>query len=339
MSLGIEEAAAAAGLRPHALFALDNNAAACRVYKSNFQPTHLENCEIQDVFEQLGDRVSATEKKLKRALGRLDLIAGGPPCQGHSDLNNFSRRNDPKNALYQYMARAAQVLEPTFLVVENVQGVPHDRSGNFERTVVALDKLGYSLTEFLVNATDLGVPQRRRRHVLIASRRGAVDLDRALDKYRTPLRTVRWAIADLVKKPKAGIIDQPSLPSPDNQRRIKYLFDHNLFDLPNRCRPPCHRDKEQSYNSVYGRIKWDQPSQTVTSGFYSMCMGRYVHPSQRRTLTAHEAARLQFMPDFFDFTPAGNRTALAKMIGNAVPPKLAYVITGALMDRLDLARP
>ena len=76
--------------------------------------------------------------------------------------------------------------------------------------------------------------------------------------------------------------------------------------------------------SVYGRLSWDKPAQTVTRGFYSMCMGRYVHPSQRRTLTAREAARLQFFPDFFDFSGANTRTAIATLIGNAVPPKLIY---------------
>lgn len=78
--------------------------------------------------------------------------------------------------------------------------------------------------------------------------------------------------------------------------------------------------------SIYGRLHWDRPAPTITRGFYCMCMGRYVHPSQRRTLTAHEAARLQFFPDWFDFSPAGSRTKLAIMIGNAVPPKIGFAL-------------
>jgi DNA (cytosine-5)-methyltransferase 1 len=83
-------------------------------------------------------------------------------------------------------------------------------------------------------------------------------------------------------------------------------------------------------------LRWDEPAQTITSGFYSMCMGRYVHPSRQRTLTAHEAARLQFIPDSFSFEAAGTRSALAEMIGNAVPPKLSYVLVRALLDQSAL---
>jgi DNA (cytosine-5)-methyltransferase 1 len=111
------------------------------------------------------------------------------------------------------------------------------------------------------------------------------------------------------------------VPQSQTEKRINFLFDNQLYELPNEQRPPCHRDKAHSYDTVYGRLRWDRPAQTITSGFYCMCMGRYVHPEQRRTLTGHEAARLQFFPDFFDFSPAKSRTKLAEIIGNAVPPK------------------
>lgn len=95
------------------------------------------------------------------------------------------------------------------------------------------------------------------------------------------------------------LMDMPSKPSKDNLKRIDYLFENNIYDLPNEQRPPCHQKGNHTYKSIYGRLHWDEPSQTITSGFYSMCMGRYVHPQLPRTLTAHEAARLQFFPDYF----------------------------------------
>jgi DNA (cytosine-5)-methyltransferase 1 len=105
---------------------------------------------------------------------------------------------------------------------------------------------------------------------------------------------------------------------------MRYLVDKKVFELPNRLRPICHQNGQHSYASVYGRLLWNQPAQTITSGYGSMGQGRYVHPLGRRTLTPHEAARLQLFPDWYDFGP-GPRTKWATAIGNAVPFKLSYI--------------
>src|SRR5204862_6860500 len=103
------------------------------------------------------------------------------------------------------------------------------------------------------------------------------------------------------------------------------------YDLPDAQRPDCHRLKEHAYKAVYGRMRWDQPAPTITRGFGSSGQGRFVHPIRRGTLTPHEAARVQFFPDFFEFGDLGRR-ALQELIGNAVPSKLASVVV------LDLPR-
>ena len=115
---------------------------------------------------------------------------------------------------------------------------------------------------------------------------------------------------------------QPSRPTAENAKRIQYLFDNDIHDLPNSLRPSCHRDKQHAYISMYGRMHWDKPAQTLTSGFGSMGQGRFVHPTRPRLITPHEAARLQGFPDFFDFTVVDSVTALREMIANAVPPPL-----------------
>jgi DNA (cytosine-5)-methyltransferase 1 len=107
---------------------------------------------------------------------------------------------------------------------------------------------------------------------------------------------------------------------------MSYIFEKNEYNLPDHLRPDCHRLKSHSYKSVFGRMHWDQPAQTITSGFTSMGQGRFVHPKEQRTLTPHEAARLQFIPDFLRFDDGIGRTTLAEMIGNALPAKLTYVI-------------
>src|SRR5262249_21330940 len=134
-------------------------------------------------------------------------------------------------------------------------------------------------------------------------------------------RTVRWAIGDLKTIP--GVtFDTASRPSEQNLARMNVLFERRLFDLPNRYRPRCHRHGRHSYLSMYGRLRWSSPGQTITTGFGSMGQGRYVHPQQRRTLTPHEAARLQTFPDWFDFGTHTGRGVMATAVGNAVPPLL-----------------
>src|SRR5437879_10741557 len=128
--------------------------------------------------------------------------------------------------------------------------------------------------------------------------------------------------------------DSPSRANAENTRRIGLLFDRKLYDLPNAFRPKCHSEKEHSYVSMYGRLRWGLPAQTITTGFGSMGQGRYVHPQRRRTLTPHEAARLQTFPDWFDFGQDTPRGVLAKAIGNAVPPLLMVKLGQHLVSSL-----
>jgi len=229
------------------------------------------------------------------------------------------------------MARAAYVLQPEHIIIENVLGARHDKSGVVHKTIIALQELGYRVEMSPVDLTVIGVPQTRRRLIIVASKSASANITNMVEKFTTPPRSLEWAIKDLEDCNSPSLEETPSKPSKDNMARINYLFENNLDDLPNHMRPPCHAHGNHSYKSIYGRLKWSEPSQTITSGFYSMCMGRYVHPSRRRTLTAREAARLQFFPDYFKFSAAGTRTAIAKIIGNAVPPKLSYIFAYSLL--------
>ena len=327
LTLGAEEAAASLGIQLEPVFAADMDGDAANCFEANFPTALVERRDLTEIFdiEVEGARLNSAEANLRRRLGGLQLLLGGPPCQGHSDLNNFSRRDDPKNKLYLVMSRAARVLRPEFVLIENVPGVAHDRGRAFQQAIAELEHLGYSVTFGIADGLRLGLPQSRKRMVVIAARKRSIDVSSVERAYAVANeRSVRWAIQDLEHLHGTGLVDQHANTSPANRERVKYLFDHDLWDLPNEQRPPCHRNGGHSYKSVYGRLRYDLPSQTITSGFYSVCMGRYVHPTQQRSLTAHEAARLQFFPDYFDFTPAGKRTAMARVIGNAVPPKLSF---------------
>lgn len=335
LSLGVREACRDLGIGFRSVLAADTMQSALRCFKENFAPVVSLSEPVEEVFENsLSAPPNETEAELSGRVGRVDILLGGPPCKGHSDLNNSTRRDDPKNALYFYMARAAKVFEPEHLLVENVVGALHDRRRVVQSTRLLLEDLGYQTSLGVVDMAQIGVPQLRKRVILLASRENRTAVEEIERRGAAPRRTVEWAMRDLIDHDGDGILDQPSNPSKRNRERMRYLLENNIYELPNKMRPPCHRDRDHSYVSVYGRLRWDRPAQTVTSGFYSTSMGRYVHPERVRTLTAHEAARLQFFPDFFDFASVVNRTALAELIGNAVPMKLSYVATH-LIDRGD----
>jgi DNA (cytosine-5)-methyltransferase 1 len=333
-ALGIAEAARAMGRPVNHVLAADSGVDQRRTFVRNFRPRLFLSEPIEQWLDgRLGERLTPRELQLKRQGQSLDLVTGGPPCQGHSNLNNHTRRNDPKNALYSRMARFAEVFEPESVIIENVPGVQRDQGGVFDSTIERFQRIGYSVSHRLVRMEDLGVPQRRHRVIVIATMRriGANQtLQSVQGRCSVCPRPVSWAIGDLLSRKPDGAFDVASTPKNVTRKRIDWLFDNHAYDLPNKLRPACHRLKEHTYNAVYGRLYWDQPAWTITTGFQSMGQGRFVHPLERRVLTAHEAARIQFIPDFMEFC-FSTRSSLATMIGNAVPPRLAYLIALELL--------
>ena len=187
---------------------------------------------------------------------------------------------------------------------------------------------GYHVDELIVDAISLGLPQTRKRHILVACRSRKPDLKAIIELLERPQRDLRWAIGDLVHMNSGAPWDIEAELSEVNRRRIKYLFDNDEYDLPNTHRPDSHRNGH-TYPSIYGRLRWDRPAGTITTGFNTPGRGRYIHPEIQRTITAYEAARIQGFPDIFEFklidgeTPT--RTSLANMIGDAVPPQIGYM--------------
>jgi DNA (cytosine-5)-methyltransferase 1 len=331
MSLATWEACRAVGASMYPAFASDLNATALAVYKHNFPgATVLVGALEASLDRAIGRSPSKGEEQLVKQVGDVEVLLGGPPCQGHSDLNNHTRRSDPKNALYDRMARFAELVGPTHVMIENVPAALHDRNSIVEKTIRRLEKVGYKVDSAIVEASALGVPQRRRRHVVLASMARQPSVELAVASYRRGERSVGWAIGDL-EVDRGSLFDSPGVPTPPNRKRINYLFDRDVHDLPDSQRPDCHKLKAHSYRSVYGRMHWDKPAQTITAGFNCMGQGRFVHPKERRTITPHEAARLQFIPDFFHFHGTKTRIALSEMIANAVPMKLTYAL---LLDLL-----
>jgi len=338
LTLGVGQAAKAAGLGLDVRLALDFEKAATDVYGANFEDAHVVTDSVEAYFDgELGTKVTVAEAATLKLVGSTDFLLGGPPCQGHSNLNNKTRRNDPKNELYVRMARAAEVLNPKFVLIENVPSVRYDTAGVVQTTVDHLRFIGYKVEAATISFYPLGVAQKRKRHVVLASRIDAVDPKAVLDVLVAQVpdgtHNLEWAIKDLEDLANRTGYDIEPVASETNKTRMQYLLDNGLYDLPNSERPICHQNAH-SYKSMYGRLKWTEPAQTITSGFGSIGQGRYMHPTQRRALTAHEAARIQGFPDYFDFSVVTKRADLSTMIGNAVPPALMREIAAELIPKI-----
>ena len=352
LSYGVREAVRACGLRPTHVLAADVDAVALEVYRRNFDPAVVSSRNLwTSVTTAYAPRTArrpraaflspprVLDPALKAAVGRVDLLLGGPPCGGHSTSNNRTRQSDPRNVYYAVMPALAVALGVTSVIVENVPGVQHDRQGILDDAIDLFRSSGYYVDQAIIEAVALGLPQTRKRHILVASASGQPDLTAALAQCRRPARDLRWAIDDLLDVESEDPFDTSAALSDVNQRRIDHLFDTGAFELENDLRPKSHKDGH-TYPSIYGRLRWDRPAGTVTTGFTSPGRGRHVHPARRRTLTPHEAARIQGFPDSFAFRrldgTAPTRTSLADMIGGAVPPQIGYLAGVTALATLDL---
>lgn len=337
LSLGTVEAIQRHGLRAEIALAVDADRDALRVYERNLGSfcRTLDSSRIEQLFGgRLGTPPTLREKELAESIGTVEILVAGPPCQGHSDLNNHTRRLDHRNALYARVGRAAEVLQPAVVLIENVPGVCNDRGRVLSRVRKLLVERGYSLELLRLNAADLGVAQKRTRLFLLAIRQETARLWKPLPRFTGKGLTVGDVLSGLEDEPElqASAYRSASKCTARNQARIEFLFEHELYELPDSERPSCHRDKTHSYKAVYGRLAWDGIANTITSGFGSMGQGRYVHPTRRRTITPHEAARLQGFPDWFIFDEVESRGSLQTMIGNAVIPRTAAWLVHQLLE-------
>ncbi|RYF55877.1 MAG: DNA cytosine methyltransferase [Comamonadaceae bacterium] len=338
LSLGAARAIEACGMSHVPLAAVDVDAEALAVYARNFNPSAAMATNAASVVDyhvdgrgedaELAYEPELVDGRLEALVGKVDLVLAGPPCQGHSNLNNHTRRSDPRNMLYVSVAATAIALRTRALVIENVPDVLADKTDVVGVATRILMMAGYSVSSGVLSATELGGAQTRRRHFLVATKGQSphVNVEGAAMLLRQPAMTLREVIGDLENAPHRSFMDDAPALSPENRSRIDYLHDHREYDLPDHQRPDCHKDGH-TYPSVYGRMYWDKPAQTITTGFMTPGRGRYIHPSERRVLTAREAARIQGFPDTYDFSVDGSapsKKALTKWIGDAVPCWLGY---------------
>lgn len=277
------------------------------------------------------------DEEILAALSGLDLLTAGPPCQGHSTLNNRSRGRDRRNQLMLCVAAFAAAANVPRVIIENVPSAVRDAASVVATVRTLLRSRGYRMTEGVLAADEMGWPQTRRRFFLVACRE---ERPLSLSTVRRALadsnperreRSVSWLLSQIPNCQGTAEVmdplDMPTMHSEENQARIDWLFDNDAYDLPEARRPLCHRDGT-TYGAVYGRIRPDQPAPTITTGFTSPGRGRFVHPTKRRAITPREASVIQGFPLGYRFVTVGggtpSRTQLAKWIGDAVPMPLGY---------------
>ncbi|WP_019588048.1 DNA cytosine methyltransferase [Deinococcus apachensis] len=264
--------------------------------------------------------------------GRVDLLSGGPPCQGFSLLGT-RLEDDPRNRLWREFIRAVDEVQPRAFLMENVPPILKTQEGAF--TIEHARELGYSVVAGVLSAEQFGVPQKRKRAFFLGVRDGAVSLPRPLPG--TKFMTVRRAFAGLPLQPTNEDLHMGRTPTGTSLERYATVPEGgNRFDLMAKrpdITPRCWLEKATGSTDVFGRLHWDQPALTIRTEFYKPEKGRYLHPSEHRPITHREAARLQTFPDDFHFE--GSKIEVARQIGNAVPPLLAYVIGLHLESALE----
>lgn len=339
LSQGVGLAARTLGFGVRHQLAVDVDREALQVYAANHQPKLILNESTASLVSYTLDEQSALtsfhglpqirDDRVAAMAGDVDLLIAGPPCQGHSTANSKRRFFDNRNLLYLTVPAIAIALEIPTVIIENVPGVQASQQGVVGLTMKLLEFYGYQVTEGVANAANLGWAQNRRRYFMIASKiaHPLPFKKQVLPALAREPMSISHLLEDLVNCEPTGFMTESPELSADNTKRINVLHDQGLYDLPDNHRNRRAQEIGTTYRSVYGRMYWDRPAQTITTGFMTPGRGRYVHPIKRRTLLPIEAARLQGFPDSYVFDAFGqvpSRSSLAKWIGDAVPTPLGF---------------
>jgi len=324
--------------------AVEFDLAAAATYAANFGEDHVHWGDINDWVN--GPIPSA------------DIIVGGPPCQGFSNLG-ARRSTDPRNQLWRRYLDTIVAVSPKAFLLENVDRFAvSDEFENLRRETAPGGRLAdYNLDVHIVRATDFGAAQLRRRTIVIGTHRDLEPIE--VPRERRPTEdwvTVKDVIGDLQAHIDPEFKDLPAFTtqafgevvagaykSPDLHVTRHYTdlslqrFAHiprggNRLDLPDRLKAPCWIGHDTGSLDVMGRMHWNKPSVTIRTEFFKPEKGRYLHPEEPRAISHHEAARLQGFPD--DFQWCGTKLQIARQIGNAVPVPLAEALARHLHEHL-----
>lgn len=308
--------------------AIEIDPKAQETYLANHPEVSLYKNDIRTIHP------STIMKDLGIIEGELELLAGCPPCQGFSRLrtrNKGASVEDPRNDLINQFELYIEHMQPKLVMMENVPALAKDE--RFQRLIYKLESLSYNISYEVADAADYGVPQRRKRLILIASKKCIPTLaSKTLNQ-----KTVRSAISHL-PTPSLSLDALHSVPEKRSTlvKNIISLIPKNggsRSDLPKELHLDCHV-KSNGFNDVYGRMAWDSVAPTITSGCINPSKGRFLHPEEDRAISLREASLLQGFPEDYTFITKHGKESIALMIGNALPPPFIKAHALSLMKGL-----
>ena len=324
--------------------ALDINERLAQTFRKNIPEAKLIIGDIQD--NDVKRKIINLSKE-----NNVNMIIGGPPCQGFSLKGKKLGLDDPRNFLFIEYLHLVQELKPLVFVIENVKSLMSTSNGWFKEQIISeIEKLGYEVSVGIVKASDYGVPQNRERAIFLCSKGKAISLPEPTVEKKT---TVRDAIEDLkYLNSNEGDFEQnyiteakteyQKLMRKDSAKLYNHkASNHSEMAIYKLSMIPPEKGKEylpdnllgkQKFNSTWGRLKWDEPSPTIDTRFDAASNGTNNHPFLNRSITPREAARIQSFDDKFIFY--GNKVDIRTQIGNAVPPLMAKAIADHIYENL-----
>lgn len=314
--------------------------------------TFKKNMPACDVL--IGDITSPEikEKVIEKSRKKgVNMIIGGPPCQGYSNKGKKLGLQDPRNFLFREYLSLVEELKPEVFVIENVKTLLSASNGWFKDEIVkTINNLGYFVDYGVLNASHFGVPQARERAIFICSKRKKINLpERSVDKTNT----VRDAISDLayLNSGEGEFESNYCMPASSCYQELMragstLLYNHiaskhKQIAIDKLKMIPPEKGKEclpiemvgnQKFKTTWGRLKWDEVSPTIDTRFDAASNGTNNHPFLNRAITPREAARIQSFDDKFVFV--GSKIRIRKQIGNAVPPLMAKAIADQIYNVL-----
>lgn len=324
LTLGLKQA----GFVVSASVEYDKHASA--TYSANHPETVLYSKDIRNV--------TGVELLSTSPTGKIDLIAACPPCQSFSSLTSKYKNIDSRDELINEFSRIVREVLPATLMMENVPGLTKRGAHLFNPVINELEALGYHITYEVLDVVNYGVPQRRRRLVVLGSLTTKLMIPAPThsensDDILPHWETVRAAIGEIptpvtladtraIGGPKKMGWNVVRNLAPQNVARLKAIkAGASRTSLPKALRPDCHKNNG-GFSNVYGRMSWDKPSPTITGGCTTLSKGRFGHPTELRTISVREAAALQTFPaDYVFDTDYIDQACI--IIGNALPPRFA----------------
>ncbi len=326
-----------------ASIALDFNKEAIDTFKKNHKKAATFVGDITD--EKIKLKV-IKEAKLKG----VNMIIGGPPCQGFSMKGKKMGLDDPRNFLFMEYFDIVNKIQPEIFIMENVSAMINSSNGFFIKEIISKFKsIGYEINYDILNSSDFGVPQIRKRAFIIGSKKMKFEMPKPTHKK---IVTVENAISDLAYLNSGDVeferryINEPKSKYQELMRKkSEKLYNHSatkhsketLYKLSlipekgTKLDLPAHLRTNQKFKTTWSRLHWDQTSPTIDTRFDTPSNGKNTHPTLNRAITQREAARLQSFPDSFIFI--GHKSAICKQIGNAVPPLLAKAIGRSIIKQ------